>query len=159
MSLIPAIAIHQGRTGKINSGNFLYMRNLPGGVLEKYGVHVLSQDEADSVLFRVSSRHVSDASKVYWWSSIKTNYESLCYGDSVSGLSCVAASVGAMSGDWVYLVITDDDPYPWSVYEIKKADVIDFISDIPLCEYFVSDLNSDCVVFDTHDNEIYISIS
>jgi hypothetical protein len=59
-------------------------------------------------------------------------------------------------GNRVYLVITDDDFFPWPVFDCKKEAVADILKVHQYFEFFIFDKSMQKILFDIHDNEILL---
>lgn len=54
--------------------------------------------------------------------------------------------------DRVYLVVTDDEFYPWAMFECKVELILDILSEHQYFEYFIFDKSMEYILFDTHEN-------
>jgi len=54
--------------------------------------------------------------------------------------------------DKIYLVVTDDEFYPWKLLECDKASVVHLLNQQQLFEFFIFDDSFDKIIFDTHEN-------
>jgi hypothetical protein len=54
----------------------------------------------------------------------------------------------------LYLVATDEEYYPWPVFHCANTMLLPLLTDLRFFEYFVFDESMNCVLFDTHHNEL-----
>jgi hypothetical protein len=109
----------------------------------------LSDFEALAIVDDVARRFVDKKESVWWWESLKFDSVTLSYGDS-DGLVLLAELLTAEST--VRLVITDDEPRPWPVYEGKACKVWQLLRELRYFEYFIASKDCQWVIFDTHHN-------
>ena len=57
----------------------------------------------------------------------------------------------------IYFVITDDEFYPWPVFDCKKDLFIVILKEQQYFEYFVFDASMKQVLFDTHENKLILT--
>lgn len=119
---------------------------------EKVGhVEMLEQDDAICVLERIAKKFVDDKSRVYWWESLKVPIVTHCY-DGSDGLSILSGVISHLED--VYLVVTDDEPSPWPVFEVAAKNIVSTLQSCRSFEYFVVGIDLSWVVFDTHLNQL-----
>ncbi|HWK02140.1 MAG TPA: hypothetical protein VNS58_00815 [Puia sp.] len=58
--------------------------------------------------------------------------------------------------DRIFLVVTNEDFFPWKVLDCKKDNCIKLLTELPYFEYFIFDDSMDYVLFDTHDNALIL---
>jgi hypothetical protein len=56
----------------------------------------------------------------------------------------------------IFLVVTDDDFFPWKVLRLKKDDLLNLLGELPSFEYFIFDDAMKAVVFETHHNSFIL---
>ena len=56
----------------------------------------------------------------------------------------------------IFLVVTDDDFFPWTALRLKKDDCINLLGELPSFEYFIFDDAMKAVVFETHHNSFIL---
>ena len=56
----------------------------------------------------------------------------------------------------IYLVVTNEQHYPWLVIAMPAGDVQGLLLELPYFEYFVFDDAMERVVFDTHHNSLIL---
>jgi len=117
----------------------------------KASLRELGASEAQGVVEEVGRRFVSQTDRVWWWESLKTESEVLAYEDS-DGLELHTELIP--DTDTVRLVVTDDEPGPWPVFEGEARAFWELLRDLRFFEYFVVSMDCRWIVFDTHHNTL-----
>lgn len=111
-------------------------------------------DESAALIAELATRFIDDPSCIWWWQSLRSRSRTISYGDS-DGLAILSSLIH--KDENVYLVVTDDEPPPWSVFKGKFYDIYKVIGELPYFEYFVVSESKKWIVFDTHHNSLYIA--
>lgn len=120
--------------------------------------HIVEQEVAAKLLHRVAQMHIKDVSTRYWWSSLKARPSESHYGESISFWSdAMEGILSGVSGNDVFVAITDDDDGPWPVVSVDKSCLCRLLKELPFFEYFFFDASCELVVFDTHLNALVAS--
>jgi hypothetical protein len=114
----------------------------------------LSDSEAVAAIDEVARRFVDKEESVWWWQSLKCDSVTLPYRDS-DGLVLLGELVPAEST--IRLVVTDDQPRPWPVFEGEAPKFWDLFRELRFFEYFIASEDSQWVVFDTHHNALVVT--
>jgi hypothetical protein len=114
---------------------------------------LLARDESNLLLTLVARRFNFDLSKCYVWEGLtaKSVYN---YGDDSKVWRETFELLIEQFNRIVYLVVTDDEFYPWDVFELDKEAVPQIILNSRYFEYILFDQNMNEVLFDTHDNSL-----
>jgi len=114
---------------------------------------ILSSEEAQSFVTAVAGRYGIDLDSYFPWDKM----EGIVYPyDDPSGWGLLLSSMlNVFPGD-IYLVVTDEQHYPWPVIVMPAADVQDMLLELPYFEYFVFDAAMEEVVFDTHHDSLIL---
>jgi hypothetical protein len=115
------------------------------------GMRELSESEALAVVDEVGRQFIDNKENVWWWQSLKCASISLPYNDA-DGLVLFGELLP--DGGTIRLVVTDDEPRPWPVFEGETRKVWELISNLRVFEYFITTEDSRSVVFDTHHNAL-----
>jgi hypothetical protein len=111
----------------------------------------LSDMEALAVVDEIARRFVDKEESVWWWQSLKCDSVRLPYGDT-DGLALLGELVPAESK--IRLVITDDEPRPWRVFEGEARKILTLLRELRFFEYFIASEDCRSVIFDTHHNAL-----
>lgn len=133
------------------------MSDLDDEITRLNGGGPIPAEIAKSLLADIAMRHVNDASSIYWWSSLKGKAQVIEYDGGTSGIALVSSILTDIGDDSVYLIVTDDEPSPWSVFKVVREDLMEVLSELPFFEYFVSTMDCSFLLFDTHENNIIVS--
>ncbi|WP_133817310.1 hypothetical protein [Tahibacter aquaticus] len=133
-------------------------------VLEDLAKHarlcLLQTNDAYKVLEKIAVLHVSDRALVYWWQGLHNVQARLSYGTaSTDGLDLLSEQLEKLDSEEIYLVATDDQLAPWPVFVCCRHDVRGVLADMPFFEYFISTMDCSVLIFDTHHNELVLSIA
>ena len=115
------------------------------------GLRELSDLEALAVVDEIARWFVDQKESVWWWQSLKCDSVRLKYGDA-DGLALLSELVPAESK--IRLVITDDEPRPWRVFEGEARKFWALLRKLRFFEYFIATEDCRSVVFDTHHNAL-----
>ncbi|MEL6194028.1 MAG: DUF6756 family protein [Bacteroidota bacterium] len=58
--------------------------------------------------------------------------------------------------DKILFIPTDDEFFPWKIFEGEKRQLMELLEDLYYFEYFVTDRSFQKIVFDNHHNEIIV---
>jgi hypothetical protein len=56
----------------------------------------------------------------------------------------------------IVLVVTDDEFFPWPFFEMPKTCLEELLADAPYFEYFVFDLRMEHILFESHEDHLYV---
>jgi hypothetical protein len=121
------------------------------------GARELPADRADAVLTAVASIFVaSPENHLWWWDSLKQPYRQLPYGDDDIALSEIRRILG--DSTLVRLVVTDDNPRPWPIFEGPVDEILRIIEDQWRFEFFLVPASDEprWIIFDTHHNQLIL---
>lgn len=118
------------------------------------GVRELRNSEAEVVTERVKSHFVEEPDAIWWWEALSSNSVSIRYG-SADGLKLLGCLIP--SQELVRLAVTDDEPGHWPVFEGEAGALCSLVREIPFFEFFVTSMECDWVVFDTHHNCLVVT--
>jgi len=111
----------------------------------------LSDMEALAVVDEIARRFVDKKECVWWWQSLKCDSVILPYGEA-DGVALLGELVPAESK--IRLVITDDEPRPWRVFEGEARKFWVLFRKFRFFEYFIASEDCRSVIFDTHHNAL-----
>jgi hypothetical protein len=115
------------------------------------GLRELSDLESLVVVDEIARRFVEKEEHVWWWQSLKCDWVTLTYGES-DGLVVLGKLLSAERV--IRLVVTDDEPRPWIVFEGEARRMLDILRGLRFFEYFIASEDCRWVVFDTHHNAL-----
>jgi hypothetical protein len=118
---------------------------------ENYGdVTELDQDFSNKFIDDIAKRFSFNTDKLWWWED-NSNYEKIVEYGQGSGLEELAKE---LFGQRVYLVVTNDEFPPWTIFKGPLPQILKIVYDQHFFEYLlVSDDENRCV-FDTHQNSL-----
>jgi hypothetical protein len=128
-------------------------------LLDQFRVYLTNRDglrelnflEALVVVDDIARRFVDKEESVWWWESLKCDSVTLPYGDS-DGLALLGELLFAER--MIRLVVTDDEPRPWPVFEGEAQTILELLRELRFFEYFIASEDCRWVVFDTHHNAL-----
>jgi hypothetical protein len=115
------------------------------------GLRELSDSEALEIVDEVAHRFVDKKESVWWWQSLKCDWVTLPYADC-DGRMLLYELLAAEST--IRLVVTDDEPRPWPVFEGVAQKFLELFRELRFFEYFIASYDCQWVVFDTHHNAL-----
>jgi hypothetical protein len=115
------------------------------------GLRELSDLESLLVVDEIARRFVEKEEHVWWWQSLKCDWVTLTYGES-DGLVVLGKLLSAERV--IRLVVTDDEPRPWPVFEGEARRMLDILRGLRFFEYFIASEDCRWAVFDTHHNAL-----
>ena len=96
-----------------------------------------------------------DLSNKYLWEDAYIK-EKIAYADSYEWEVSLSALLKSFS-ERIYLVVTDDDFYPWAVFNCKAESIVDILKEQQYFEFFIFDKSMNYILFDTHANELLLA--
>jgi len=114
---------------------------------------VLSPEEAKAFVSKIADAYDMDLQSISPWE--KQEGVAYPYNDPSEWGLLLSSILGVFTGD-VYLVVSNDSPFPWPVIVLSVDDVQTLLLELPHFEFFVFDDEGERVVFDTHYNELII---
>jgi hypothetical protein len=126
--------------------------------VQKQGhVEELQADLTNSVLTSVGSKFVKEPKSIWWWQNLNCPAQTLSYANAD-----MANEIRELLPDdqQVRLVITDDEPPPWPVFQGPVDEVLAVIGEQRFCEFFlipVTNAEPGWIIFDTHDNQLVVA--
>ncbi|MEO1262601.1 MAG: hypothetical protein AAFZ15_27595 [Bacteroidota bacterium] len=117
------------------------------------GYSKLSEEEAEVELAKLKEAFRFDYKVLHLWGHNWENREICEYGE---GWGKELSRYLKDFADCIYLVVTDDEFYPWVVYYGEKRELKGLLEEQRFFEYFVFDHSCKKVLFDTHHNSLIL---
>jgi len=118
------------------------------------GMSRLADAAAKDLLEAFADVHGIDPAQYHWWEGLK-EARCLTYGSLVDEWYTHVSELLRKMGGGVFLVVTDDEPFPWPVLKIDDSTPIpDVLGGMQFFEYFVFSSDFFSFFFDTHENEL-----
>lgn len=128
-----------------------------GKEIEKldFGYHNIESEIAEQFVLDIVQKFKLNKNLVHIWDDNSLNIHTvISYGEDQWELE-LSKQLGVFE-DNIFLVVTNDDPYPWDVYSGQKENLIILLNELPFFEYFIFDINFDRLLFDTHSNSLVL---
>lgn len=117
-------------------------------------VSFLADDECSSLISRIADKFKLDTDGLFMWEDVKVA-DRLEYADSMEWESGLSRYLQDFKKG-VFVVITDENFYPWPVFKCHKYDLIRILENQRYFEYFLFDSLQQKLLFDTHHNEFIL---
>jgi hypothetical protein len=118
--------------------------------------HLISEENAKVLIEKLSKKFSFDLSNRYLWENLSIK-ESYVYTNENSEWEILFSKLLQKFEDIIFLVITDDDFYPWPIFECKKHLIVKILNEQQYFEFFIFDNLMKILLFDTHENELIIA--
>jgi hypothetical protein len=110
-----------------------------------------------AVLNLIESNLIEDPGKIWWWDSLRSAPQVMDYGDAD-----VFPKILGLAGEnqLVRLVVTDDEPRPWQIFEGPLSEILSVVAEQRYFEYFITEATSQSpswLIFDTHHNQLVVA--
>lgn len=115
---------------------------------------ILPEEEANVLVSRVAEKYNIDLRAIFPWEM--PGARALYPYDIPSSWELMLSSLLDIYAEVIYLVVTDEGPYPWQVIALPPEELIPLLLELPSFEYFVFDDAMERVVFDTHRSELVV---
>lgn len=115
----------------------------------------LNDDSSKQIINDIAEQYVIDRDFIWWWECLSKENTIIDYDDGL-GWDCFAKFIQPLEQQ-VYIVVTDDEPEPWSIYKGSLLAVIDLLNNMWRFEYFIISEDLSWVIFDTHHNSLVIT--
>lgn len=117
----------------------------------------LSNAEANILLDTIAYEFVANPQELWWWASLRQPSRTIGY----EGLDVFHEIRKLVLDDEVtHLVVTDDEPRPWLVFNGQVDDLLQLVGEQRYFEYFLICAASEKpnkVIFDTHHNLLVVA--
>lgn len=113
----------------------------------------LSKPESVGLIQRVAIQFRLDLSSLYVWEGIKAE-RVVSYGDSIDEWEKSISLFLRNFAVEIYLVVTDDEFYPWTIFKCNKECIVRLLSDLQFFEFFIFDDLMCHILFDNHENKL-----
>jgi hypothetical protein len=123
--------------------SFTHSNNIRCNPLQEMDANRLINDLVN--IFRL------DLSQKYLWQGVEAAAMSYSE-DATVWMSLLLEQLDEFQ-EQIYLVVTDDEFYPWPVLNCFKEDLPRILSSQQFFEFFLFDQTMKCILFDTHANE------
>lgn len=108
----------------------------------------LESNQSKLVLDKISEIYKIDYDNLFIWEYLEgkvTNYTNENWEIELMDLL-------VLLNDKIYICITNEEYYPWSILYGSKNDIINIVNEMYYFEYFIFDDNFSILIFDTHHN-------
>ncbi|MGN7784731.1 hypothetical protein ACTJIJ_09400 [Niabella sp. 22666] len=117
-------------------------------------VSFLADDECSSLISLVADKFKLDINRLFMWEDVKA-VDRLEYPDPAGWENGLNKYLQDFQNE-IFVVITDENFYPWSVFICCKQDLIRILENQKYFEYFLFDSLQQRLLFDTHHNEFIL---
>jgi hypothetical protein len=117
----------------------------------------LDAETTASALTRAEAKFITNPNVIWWWESLRYPSRVIEYGEA-DAFSKILGLIG--KDEIVRLVVTDDEPGPWPVFEGPLHEIICIIRGQRFFEYFLISAKSEIsnwMIFDNHHNQLVIT--
>ena len=112
---------------------------------------LLSEIYSQNLLTELKDKFDFSYDKKFIWEGLKSSpFKIIEYGDKWEYFLSIFLQEFC---DKIFLVITNEEFYPWMILEGNSNELIQLLKEHPFFEYFIFDRSKDYVLFDTHHNE------
>jgi hypothetical protein len=118
-------------------------------------LHKINDGNAKDIIDNVAEQYVNDRDFIWWWECLSKENITIDYDDGL-GWNYFEKFIKPLEQQ-VYIVVTDDDPEPWSIYKGSLLAVIDLLNNMWRFEYFIIAEDLSWIIFDTHHNCLVIA--
>jgi hypothetical protein len=118
--------------------------------------HSIPEEHAKILIEKLSKKFSFDLSKRYLWDDISVKEIYTYNNNENSDWEILFSELLQKFEDRIYLVITDDDFFPWPIFECKRDLVTQILKEQQYFEFFIFDNLMKIILFDTHENELII---
>jgi hypothetical protein len=115
---------------------------------------VVSEHETANLVENLAKHFGFDLSHRYLWEGVCMQ-ERIAYNDY--NWEKLMFKLFGKFQERVFLVVSDDDFYPWIIFNSKKELIINLLKAQRYFEYFIFDQSMSHVLFDTHDNQLLMA--
>ena len=115
----------------------------------------MSEKEADAVADSVARTYVEQPNSLWWWSHLRAK----SWIDDYSEAEVPERLQEIIGNRRVRLVVTDDEPRPWPVFEGEATHILGIIFEQRFFEYFLVPASTgvpDWIIFDNHENQLVV---
>lgn len=124
---------------------------------KKLDCYSVQESSAKNMLENLANVFSFDLSNKYLWENAYIK-EEIAYADSSEWEVFLSALLRNFN-ERVYLVVTDDNFYPWPVFDCKAESIVDILKEQQYFEFFIFDKSMKYILFDTHANELLLAFS
>jgi hypothetical protein len=125
---------------------------------KKIDCSFIEETDAKNIVENLCKKFCFDLSKRYLWADVRIK-EKITYNNDIEDWEVLLSTLLQNFDERVYLVVTDDEFYPWAVFDCKRDIVIDILKEQQYFEFFIFDKPMKYVLFDTHENELLLASS
>lgn len=115
---------------------------------------LIPEDEGLRLIRQLAEKFAFDLDKRWLWDDARAK-EALSYGESGQWEDLLKLQLASFK-DRVFLCVTNDDLYPWPIFDCRKDQLVRLFAELPYFEYLLFDAAMERVLFDTHHNELVI---
>lgn len=115
----------------------------------------LPDQDGRGLILKLAEKFSFDLDQRWIWDSNRSG-EIYDYNNGPDRWKTVFRELLSRFSDRIFLVVSDDEFYPWKALQCKRDDCINLLSELPSFEYFIFDEFMKTVVFDTHHNCLVI---
>lgn len=119
---------------------------------------LLDQSTANAIVEKLAGRFNYDLSFRWLWDTVHAG-KSVNYGNDYSLWETQLSLLLQNFEKRIYLAITDDEFYPWPVFDFKKDLLVEILKEQHPFEYFVFDESMKNVLFDNHHSSLILVAS
>ena len=124
---------------------------------KKIDCYSVRESSSKTMLEDLASIFSFDLSNKYLWEDAYIK-EKIAYTDSSEWEVSLSALLKKFS-ERIYLVVTDDNFYPWTIFDCEVESIIYILKEQQYFEFFVFDESMKYILFDTHANELLLASS
>jgi hypothetical protein len=116
----------------------------------------LPDEEDRKLIVKLAEKFSFDLGQRWLWDSTRQS-ETYDYNNNPGQWETIFRELLSRFADQIFLVVSDDEFYPWKVLQCKKDECVNLLNELPYFELFIFDDFMKTVVFDTHHNCLIVS--
>lgn len=125
---------------------------------KNFDCYLLEVNQAKEIIENLAKVYHFDLSKRYLWEDVYSK-QRISYDNETEVWTRLLTQLLLNFESKTYLVVTDDEFYPWAVFECQKEKIVEVIREQRHFEFFIFDKSMRFILFDTHDNELLLIFS
>jgi hypothetical protein len=119
----------------------------------KYNFVSLEADIGNELIKRLANKFFLDLNQKWLWDTENVNFvEEIIENDKSESIQQQLV----FFHDEIYVVITDDEFFPWPVLKLSKNILVTVLNEVQFFEFFIFDDEMNCILFDNHHSELII---